>query len=147
MEKSPLRERASTSVNVTVGRGGRHYLTEREVERLIEAAKQNRCGHRDAKTADSVIGEHFAQHFHAKLPSQSSPASRLTAGAFGFSTSTQYGERPERHSEPICFDTNIVSSAQFWLGGREALLDLTLAELFHWPPWPLKSRLLRIHES
>jgi integrase len=48
MEKSPLREGASTSVNVTVGRRSREYLTEREVERLIEAAKQNRSGHRDA---------------------------------------------------------------------------------------------------
>ena len=28
----------------------RKYLTEREVERLIEAAKQNRSGHRDATT-------------------------------------------------------------------------------------------------
>jgi integrase len=57
MEKSPLRERASTSVNVTVARGGREYLTEREVERLIEAAKQNRCGHRDA-TAILVAYRH-----------------------------------------------------------------------------------------
>jgi integrase len=37
-----------TSVNVTVGKRGREYLTEREVERLIEAAKQNRSGHRGA---------------------------------------------------------------------------------------------------
>jgi integrase len=57
MEKSPLRERASTLVNITVGRGGRDYLTEREVERLIEAAKQNRCGHRDA-TAILVAYRH-----------------------------------------------------------------------------------------
>jgi type 1 fimbriae regulatory protein FimB/type 1 fimbriae regulatory protein FimE len=28
----------------------REYLTDREVERLIEAAKQNRSGHRDATT-------------------------------------------------------------------------------------------------
>jgi hypothetical protein len=46
MENARLRERASTSVNVTVGSGSRDYLTEREVERLIEAAKQNRSGHR-----------------------------------------------------------------------------------------------------
>jgi integrase len=32
-------------------------LTEREVERLIEAAKQNRCGHRDA-TAILVAYRH-----------------------------------------------------------------------------------------
>jgi type 1 fimbriae regulatory protein FimB/type 1 fimbriae regulatory protein FimE len=48
MENARLRKRAPTSVNVTVGRRGREYLTEREVERLIEAAKQNRYGHRDA---------------------------------------------------------------------------------------------------
>ena len=48
MENLRLRRQAPTSVNVTVGRRGREYLTEREVERLIEAAKQNRSGHRDA---------------------------------------------------------------------------------------------------
>jgi len=48
MENTRLRGRASTSVNVTVGRRDREYLTEREVERLVEAAKQNRSGHRDA---------------------------------------------------------------------------------------------------
>jgi hypothetical protein len=48
MENSRLREAASTSVNVTVGKRGREYLTDREVERLIEAANQNRSGHRDA---------------------------------------------------------------------------------------------------
>jgi hypothetical protein len=48
MENSRLHEQAPTSVNVTVGRRSREYLTEREVERLIEAAKQNRSGHRDA---------------------------------------------------------------------------------------------------
>ena len=37
--------------------GGRDYLTEREVERLIEAARQNRCGHRDA-TAILVAYRH-----------------------------------------------------------------------------------------
>jgi hypothetical protein len=46
MENSRLHRAAPTSVNVTVGRRGREYLTEREVERLIEAAKQNRSGHR-----------------------------------------------------------------------------------------------------
>jgi hypothetical protein len=48
MENSRLRQAASTSVNVTVGKRSREYLTDREVERLIEAAKQNRSGHRDA---------------------------------------------------------------------------------------------------
>jgi hypothetical protein len=46
MEKSRLRVAAPTSVNVIVGRRSREYLTEREVERLIEAAKQNRSGQR-----------------------------------------------------------------------------------------------------
>ena len=46
-----------TSVNVTVGRRSREYLTEREVERLIEVAKQNRSGHRDA-TAILVAYRH-----------------------------------------------------------------------------------------
>jgi hypothetical protein len=46
MENSRLREAAPK--NVTVGKRGREYLTDREVERLIEAAKQNRTGHRDA---------------------------------------------------------------------------------------------------
>jgi integrase len=57
MENLRLRETASTSVNVTVGKRGREYLTDREVERLIEAAKQNRSGHRDA-TAILVAYRH-----------------------------------------------------------------------------------------
>ena len=48
MENSRLREAAPTSVNVTVDRRSREYLTDRKVERLIEAAKQNRSGHRHA---------------------------------------------------------------------------------------------------
>src|SRR5262249_39102449 len=47
MENSRLREAAPTAVNVTVGKRSREYLTDREVERLIEAAKQNRSGHRE----------------------------------------------------------------------------------------------------
>ena len=57
MENLRLREAASTSVNVTVGKRSREYLTDREVERLIEAAKQNRFGHRDA-TAILVAYRH-----------------------------------------------------------------------------------------
>jgi integrase len=57
MENARLRERAPTTVNVTVGRRSREYLTEREVERLIEAAKRNRSGHRDA-TAILVAYRH-----------------------------------------------------------------------------------------
>jgi hypothetical protein len=55
VENAGLRDGASASVNVTVGKRSREYLTEREVERLIEAAKQNRSGHRDA-TAILVMG-------------------------------------------------------------------------------------------
>ena len=57
MENLRLREAALTSVNVTVGKRGREYLTDREVQRLIEAAKQNRSGHRDA-TAILVAYRH-----------------------------------------------------------------------------------------
>jgi integrase len=39
---------ASSVENVTVDHTGRDYLTEREVDRLIELAKDNRQGHRDA---------------------------------------------------------------------------------------------------
>jgi integrase len=57
MENLRLREAAPTPVNVTVGKRSREYLTDREVERLIEAAKQNRSGHRDA-TAILVAYRH-----------------------------------------------------------------------------------------
>src|SRR6516225_5985078 len=57
MENLRLREAASTAVNVTVGKRSRDYLTDREVERLIEAARQNRSGHRDA-TAILVAYRH-----------------------------------------------------------------------------------------
>jgi integrase len=57
MENLRLPETASTSVDVTVGKRSREYLTDREVERLIEAAKQNRSGHRDA-TAILVAYRH-----------------------------------------------------------------------------------------
>jgi integrase len=57
MENLRLHKSAPTSVNVTVGRRSREYLTDREVERLIEAAKQNRSGHRDA-TAILVAYRH-----------------------------------------------------------------------------------------
>jgi integrase len=57
MENLRLGEAAPTAVNVTVGRRSREYLTDREIERLIEAAKQNRSGHRDA-TAILVAYRH-----------------------------------------------------------------------------------------
>ena len=57
MENLRVREAAPTSVNVTVGKRSREYLTDREVERLIEADKQNRSGHRDA-TAILVAYRH-----------------------------------------------------------------------------------------
>jgi integrase len=42
-------ERLSTAVNVTVRSSApRGYLTEREIERLMKAASDNRYGHRDA---------------------------------------------------------------------------------------------------
>src|SRR5262245_66051771 len=49
MENTHVEQCASRAVNVTV-RSARpcEYLTEREVDRLIEAAKGNRWGHRDA---------------------------------------------------------------------------------------------------
>jgi integrase len=57
MENLRLRDAPPTSVNVTVGKRSREYLTDREVERLIKAAKQNRSGHRDA-TAILVAYRH-----------------------------------------------------------------------------------------
>src|SRR6516225_1104012 len=57
MENSRLRKAAPTAVNVTVGQRSREYLTDREAERLIAAAKQNRSGHRDA-TAILVAYRH-----------------------------------------------------------------------------------------
>ena len=57
MENLRLRDAAPTSVNVTVGKRSREYLTDREVERLIEAAKENRSGHRDS-TAILVAYRH-----------------------------------------------------------------------------------------
>src|SRR4029077_10382337 len=40
---------APTSANVTVQmKSPREYLTEKEIERLMDAARQNRPGHRDA---------------------------------------------------------------------------------------------------
>jgi hypothetical protein len=35
--------------------GSREYLTEREIERLMEAAKQNRSGHRDVRPVDDSL--------------------------------------------------------------------------------------------
>jgi integrase len=49
MENTHVERRASKPVNVTVRSGRpREYLTEREIDKLIEAAKGNRWGHRDA---------------------------------------------------------------------------------------------------
>ena len=49
MENQQAFEQPPTSVNVTVRSSApREYLTEREVERLIRAASENRWGHRDA---------------------------------------------------------------------------------------------------
>ena len=51
MENQQAFEQPSPAVNVTVrksDRSPREYLTEKEVERLIKAASENRWGHRDA---------------------------------------------------------------------------------------------------
>jgi type 1 fimbriae regulatory protein FimB/type 1 fimbriae regulatory protein FimE len=49
MENQQAFEQGPTAVNVTVRSSApREYLTEREVERLIKAASENRWGHRDA---------------------------------------------------------------------------------------------------
>src|SRR5262245_42513449 len=49
MEISEATLRAPTSANVTVRSGRpREYLTEREIDKLIDAARDNRWGHRDA---------------------------------------------------------------------------------------------------
>ena len=50
MENTAPGMHAPMAVNVTVDRPGRprEYLTEREIEKLIKAAGENRWGHRDA---------------------------------------------------------------------------------------------------
>ena len=51
MENQQAFEQPSPAVNVTVrksDRSPREYLTEKEVERLMKAASENRWGHRDA---------------------------------------------------------------------------------------------------
>jgi type 1 fimbriae regulatory protein FimB/type 1 fimbriae regulatory protein FimE len=49
MENQQAFEQPSTAVNVTVRSSApREYLTEREIERLMKAASENRWGHRDA---------------------------------------------------------------------------------------------------
>ena len=49
MENQHAVSRAQTSANVTVRSGRpREYLTEREIEKLMDAARANRWGHRDA---------------------------------------------------------------------------------------------------
>src|SRR5262245_2685929 len=49
MENAGVSKRPPTSVNVTVRSGRpREYLTEREIEKLMAAAGDNRWGHRDA---------------------------------------------------------------------------------------------------
>jgi integrase len=48
MENAQVLDQASSVQNVTVDARTREYLTEKEVERLIEAVKRNRWGHRDS---------------------------------------------------------------------------------------------------
>ena len=47
MANLDLARAAPTAANVTV-KAPRDYLTEREVEKLMDAARENRWGHRDA---------------------------------------------------------------------------------------------------
>jgi len=58
MEIAGATPSASTSANVTVRSGRpREYLTEREIDKLIDAARDNRWGHRDA-TAIRIAYRH-----------------------------------------------------------------------------------------
>ena len=57
MENTALAISPSTSLNVTVRRRPREYLTEKEIERLIKAAGENRWGHRD-QTAILIAYRH-----------------------------------------------------------------------------------------
>jgi hypothetical protein len=54
----------SSTENFTVKR---RYLTEREVERLIEAAKSNRHGHRDASQSHRINIARYVAYFLAGL--------------------------------------------------------------------------------
>ena len=58
MENQQAFEQPLTAINVTVRSSApREYLTEREVERLIKAASENRWGHRDV-TAILIVYHH-----------------------------------------------------------------------------------------
>src|SRR5262245_23992777 len=48
MENVQVHDQPSLVENVTVDARTREYLTEKEVERLIDTAKSNRWGHRDS---------------------------------------------------------------------------------------------------
>jgi hypothetical protein len=49
MENQYTHFEAPTSANVTVAmKRPREYLTEKEIERMMDTARQNRWGHRDA---------------------------------------------------------------------------------------------------
>jgi integrase len=90
MEKSRLHERAPTSVNVTVPRRSREYLTEREVERLIEAAKQNRSGHWDA--AAPLVAYRYGLRASEHVPKAWSGSSSM-CGAWRVKARKQRGYR------------------------------------------------------
>jgi hypothetical protein len=61
MKNQQAFEQPSTAVNVTVRqRRPREYLTEREIERLIQAADDNRWGHRDATACEPQSWSHCA---------------------------------------------------------------------------------------
>jgi hypothetical protein len=68
-----FREAAPTSVNVTVGRRSREYLTEREVERLIEAAATIVLVAPQAATGDNLQHRHSGWRGRASLRSVFDP--------------------------------------------------------------------------
>ena len=136
MENARPHKRAPTSVNVTVGRRSREYLTEREVERLIESAKQNRSGHRDATAilvayrhglraselvalrwddVDVATGATLPANAHAKI--KRSPAICVSTN------SNRASKRPS--AAEVCWFREGVFAKSWW--------------------WPLARKLLKVH--
>jgi hypothetical protein len=55
-----LSREVPTAANVTV-KAPRDYLTEREVEKLMDVARENRWGHRDATAISYLLEVQLAQ--------------------------------------------------------------------------------------
>jgi hypothetical protein len=156
MENSRLRRQAPTSVNVTVGKRGREYLTEREVERLMEAAKQNRSGHRDA-TAILVAYRHGFRaseivalrwddvdltngRLHVRRPRAGMPVCiRYQPGKVGrcASSCAKHQHRPTSLSRNVAhrFPQPDISA---WLPGRAWLRNLASLSTPTCCGWPLR---------